>query len=254
MSPIGEPLANLGTLTSSLDSLSSPCTIIARGQPIKLEPNAISSIPFLEVLFAERVQNKKDSEGHFILDIDPSVLPTISHYAQSKQERHLIAALPSKANLSDLLEQFDFLGLSLSYPSLTDLAPDVKHVKDETERIARRTYDTKTADRNAARNAGALLVLGIKSGVYEADTAKSSTDLYHLILFVLSHPVTFGRRMRTRALEVGKESVVLSAKQEAAWMKWVPKKADNAVDLEESSDDQSSGREDGYYDSDDDYY
>ena len=173
----------------------------ASGQRMTVSLMAISKIPFLEALMAGRVNTVKNESGNPIIDRDPMLVHAVVSYATSGNPFHLFAKLPPSSSAKEMLAELDFF---LVEPPKVRAANDasfkreLKDVKDEYTRVCKRGPIERThrANRHAARNAAAnSLAVGLELGKYE-DSVITRNHLYNNILFILSHPRTFGPRLR----------------------------------------------------------
>ena len=178
------------------------------GQLFKISTSVISKVPYLESIQSGRFPVTTDpSDGAAVLVdpvFEPGCLQAILAYAHSGQHRHLLSHLSSGAQVSQLLELWDFLAMPRQFAPLESLV-----LKDPFSRTTSRQED-----------AAVELILGLYAGVYDPKVARQRDIVYHKVLFIVSHPRTFGRRLRHHAFNAARELCAFTPKQMRQLDEW----------------------------------
>ena len=225
----------------------------ASGQPMTVSLTALSKIPFLEALMAGRVNTVKNESGNPTIDRDPMLVHAVVSYATSGNPFHLFAKLPPSSSAKEMLAELDFF---LVEPPTVRAANDasfkheLKDVKDEYTRTCKGGPIERThrANRHAARNAAAELAVGLELGKYE-DSVITRNHLYNNILFILSHPRTFGPRLRHHIWELASSHLSFTDNQINRLRSWLEEWEDS--DHETDGSDRSESTELLSFDSED---
>jgi hypothetical protein len=185
-----------------------PHYIIARGCKVPVSQDIACKIPFFDTLFSGRVPNKQDAEDHYVLDIDPLVLPAIFRYVTAGSCQYLLTALPSEvSDPTAVFTTLGFLGVDLPLPDFDTVFRTIGRFDRDEER-KRSSWGPYTSiftiigrkksheARDAARDAAVQLLLGISNGTFAPSDSMSKQRLFDPVLFIMSRPRTFFRRLR----------------------------------------------------------
>lgn len=194
-------------LQLQLESPPQPCSeqsphyIIARGCKVPASQDIACKIPFLDTLFSGRVPSQQDDDGHCIVDIDPLVLPAIFRYVKTGSCQYLLTALPSQVtDPTVVFTALDFLCVDLPLP-------DFDTVFNTIGRVDKHDYEECKGWGEAAREAAVQLLLGISNGTFAPSDPTSKQRLFDRVLFIVSHPRTFFRRLRRWAHQIGLQHI-----------------------------------------------
>lgn len=222
----------------------------ARDQRMTVSSSTVDKIPFLEALMAGRVNTIKNESDEPIIDRDPILVGAVLAFATSGNPFHLFAKLPASSCAREMLAELDFFLVDPPTVRAVDDASfkhQLRDVSDEYDRICRRgpIERTRTADRHSARKAAAELAVGLELGKY--NSVETRNQLYNSILFVLSHPRTFGPRLRHHVWQLASKNVQLTLRQRNALESWVDRLSDDSSDKSDKSiSSRSSDVYDGY--------
>jgi hypothetical protein len=220
-----------------------------RGSKVPVSQEIISKVPFLETLFSGRIPSQQDADDNFKLDLDPVVLPAIFKYVTTGHCQYLLTALPTTASSSSssssgamdpasIFKTLDYLCVDLQLPSLSDVDAALKLVRWEEGR-------EEHSSRVKARDAAVQLMLGISNGTFAVSTHADSNKLFNMVLFIVSHPGTFYKRLRHWANAIAQQYLTaMTAKQRALLAEWMAKCAatwDNHDGPDDSGTDDSRG-------------
>ena len=177
----------------------------------------LEKVPFLEALFADRVNTTKNGSGEPIIDRDPVLVKAVLNFVSSGKALHLFGTLPKTASARDMLQELDFFCVDPPEVRALDDASfkqELKDVSDEYMKVCRRGPVEKvhSADREGARNAAAELAIGLERGSYNMSCHKTRQQLFNCILFVVSHSRTFGPRLRWHLMALSR-NLCLTSKQ-----------------------------------------
>lgn len=205
-----------------------PCTtLVVEGEILEVESDLLQKIPYFEVALSGRVPMTTDHEGRYIVGcIESGVLRAILHYVSSSMVSDLLDYLPTIYSTETLKSALDFMlidiGESPSDVILDQRLKDTKYIEEHI-RVCRRTYETNVLrypNPEGACDAATIICLNFSSIDFKQPRLKSK--VFEQVLYILSHPKTFSKRLRCHVWNTVTEQRVFSHKQMQQLDRWKP--------------------------------
>lgn len=213
---------------------------LARGERVVVDRQTVMNVPFLEALMADRVNTVKNDAGEPVIDRDPALVKAVLLFATSGDNLHLFAKLPRTSSAKAMLAELGFFCVEPPAVRPIDDASfkqALKDVKDEYGREFKRGPIEKfhSANRFGARNAAAELAVGLETEKYNLGSNKTRSQLYNNVLFIVSHPKTFGPRLRHHVFELARSRTRFSERQVSELESWAERLDDGDSDKSDVS-------------------
>ena len=205
---------------------------------IGLNSGTIEKVPFLEAFCSDRWSSKIPT----LESVNAKVLEFVDYViARGRDfEDTLITMMPLAAfdvQYEVLVRDLDFLNLDYKKHFEDDLdISSVEYICMEIRAtsVAQRSYDFP--NRQSCRESAEALMIALKEGklFYSRLSNRDKNKVYESLLFIASHPATFGINQRTFLREVTK-SLPLSIKQKKKLETWFDTCEFECTDFDEDS-------------------
>jgi len=222
-------------LTKGIDEV----VLIVQDKTTTVKKSVLCKIPYFQALLSPYWEKPGDIK---VDTIELSLLHTILAYVESGKMRHLLKKLPRSQNVANLLCAMDYLNLPL-FPTidLDKIKKDMKNLHNEEDKYG----IISCADKNGALDAAAVLCVAIQIGKIRLQDGKIKSIVYGLVEFTLSHPKTFGPRLRYHMFQTAKKCP-FTLKQHGLLEGWQNKWTRTAAIDSSSSSDVSFEKHDDY--------
>ncbi|CAF0924784.1 unnamed protein product [Didymodactylos carnosus] len=232
----------------SLNNIYYKCRF-STGEVVDITKSVIDKIPYLSTLFTNADDGKfksiRNDRQEYVLDqkIEYRYYRPIHEYLVTNRSFLLFAKLSKKDDVLQLIDVMDFLCIE---------QPLIKINNETRDQLINVENDSHAHQQ--ARDTAVQFMLTLCKQDYDVNHVETKNHIYRNVLFILSHPHTFGIRLRYHTSKIAQELFQFTVKQQHNLAKWLSIITNTTTDDDRTDDEPATTTsDDDFIYSDNDY-